>query len=244
MARAKGPEEFFEVFRTSKEDGQPAKEPDKPAPPPRPAPAGKAAREPVDTDRKRPSSAIYYETSVTPSSTEGLARGVLKSSIVLRRDSLIYAGISLLLLFILCFVVGVEVGKGRRPANPSPPPAAIMQHTPVPANPGTTTAEQPTPRVPARDRWEIQISTIGPATERNEARGEEIASNLNRSQQFRQNGLKAYTAKAGSHQVIRVRGGFTTNRGERAERVLSLLKRFRYDNREYFTSAYFVRINE
>ena len=245
MARARGPEEFFEVFRTMKkpaenEDKQPAKltkPADATSPPPSPE------HEHVPLEPNKPSPAIYYHAGIGKQNTDGLGRSVLKASIVLRRDSIIYAAISVVLLLILSYVIGFDTGRRSRNHTATGQGISIAEAQPTPRIPPASIvgiARTELPSAPAR--FELLISTIGPANSRNRERGEQIASELNTLSVFREYGLEAYTVVSGQQQVLRVRGNFISDSDEFAQTVLRTIRSLEYQGRKDFTTARFVPI--
>ena len=245
MARAKGREEFFEVFRTNRgkndQDDRPAEPVTKPAdvePPQKPA-----EHEHVEVDPGKPSSAIYYHAGIQHENTDGLSRGVLKSSIALRRDSIIYAAISVVLLLILSYVIGYD--RGRHSGGEGSDLA-----TRVAANEGTPGARQGSiltavrTETPLAGRFEIQMATLGKANSQTKALGEEAVAELNAMASFRDLGLEAYTAAVGDQQVLRARGGFASDRDERAQNVLRTIQTLVYQGRkDDFKTAMFVAVD-
>lgn len=245
MARARGPEEFFEVFRTTRNQSEDEKKaPAKPttpadSKPPRPS----TEHEHVPLEPNKPSPAIYYHAGIGQQQTNGLGRSVLKSSIVLRRDSIIYASISVVLLLILSYVIGHDIGRRSRNQTGADPGTPIAEAQPTPRVPpasivGTVRTELPS----GPPRFELVISTIGPTNSRNRERGEQIATELNALSVFREYGLEAYTAASGQQQVLRVRGNFVSDSDEFAQTVLRTIRSLEYQGRRDFTTARFVPI--
>jgi len=271
MARAKGREEFFEVFRNVKKESGETKKDQKQVAKPRELQAKKAKADAppedlqqkyiehdhVQFDREKPSSAVYYKTSVCPTSTEGIGRSALRSSIVLRRDSIIYAAISVLLLLIIAYALGYDRGSGkssdlvRTPVPSSSSERANRNKAPLPSRavlPAVSDNLSKSPVSPAisdlpessgkvlAGKYEIRMLTLPGHLEK----GKKVATDLNETKVFQRLNLKAYAKMFGNNVVVSARGNFQSKNEARSTSALREIKRMKYNGDMQFRDAYFV----